>query len=285
MNMADAEWLASEWMARFAEVMQTMTDATPQMHFTGIDELPQAELLWWKQLFSCSPQCPFWVGTREQNWAAIGQSVLLSAGVDNPPAAEIRGTWLGILRQTMGGLAGGLSGRISIQVTCGDGTETDIQRSAGRIFEVSAEIAGSPRVVFYLVISDGLADAVGVPPETKPLEAHLRVAGETSLRPGTYEHMPNVADSRTFELLLDVELPVSVSFGRATLKINQALNLVSGSLIELNRALTDPVELLVNNCIIARGEVVIVEGNYGVRLTEIVSHKERLQQGRRHILS
>jgi flagellar motor switch protein FliN/FliY len=56
-------------------------------------------------------------------------------------------------------------------------------------------------------------------------------------------------------------------------------------LIELNRALTDPVELLVNNCIIARGEVVVVEGNYGVRLTEIVSHKERLQQGRRHILS
>lgn len=283
--MADAEWLASEWMARFAEVMQAMTDAKPQMQLTGISELPQADLLWWKQMFSCCPQYPFWLGTLEQNGAAIGHTVLSSAGVESPPAPEVRSTWLEILRQSMSGLAEGISGRISDQVTCGDGIESAIEHSGGRIFNVVADVTGSPQIAFCVVISDGLADAVRVPPETRLPEAHPSAAGETSLKDGTHEHVPSVAGSRTFELLLDVELPVSVSFGRATLKVNQALNLVSGSLIELNRALTDPVELLVNNCIIARGEVVVVEGNYGVRLTEIVSHKERLQQGRRHILS
>jgi flagellar motor switch protein FliN/FliY len=285
MSMADAEWLASEWMARFAEVMHAMTDAKPQMKSTGIGELPQAELVWWKQTFSCCLQYPFWMGTLEQNGAAIGHSVLSSAGVESPPAPEVRSTWLEILRQSMSGLAEGIGGRISVQVTCGDGIEAPFQRSDGRIFEVEAEVAGSPRITFYAVIGDGLANAVRVPPETHLPEVHPSAAGETSPKGGTHEHVPSVAGSRTFELLLDVELPISVSFGRATLKVNQALNLVSGSLIELNRALTDPVELLVNNCIIARGEVVVVEGNYGVRLTEIVSHKERLQQGRRHILS
>jgi flagellar motor switch protein FliN/FliY len=95
----------------------------------------------------------------------------------------------------------------------------------------------------------------------------------------------NVAKSRTFELLLDVELPISVSFGRTSLRVQDAINLVSGSLIELDRNVSDPVELIVNNAVIARGEVVVIEGNYGIRLTEIVSLKERLQQSRRYMLS
>jgi flagellar motor switch protein FliN len=57
------------------------------------------------------------------------------------------------------------------------------------------------------------------------------------------------------------------------LKLHDAIKLITGSLIELDRGLSDPVELLVNNCVIARGEVVVVEGNYGVRITEIISQK------------
>jgi flagellar motor switch protein FliN/FliY len=53
--------------------------------------------------------------------------------------------------------------------------------------------------------------------------------------------------------------------------------LASGSIVELNRSAADPVDLLVNNSVIARGEVVVVDGNYGVRVTEIVSRKERIQ--------
>ena len=83
--------------------------------------------------------------------------------------------------------------------------------------------------------------------------------------------------SKTLDLLLDVEMPVSVSFGRASVPLKDVLKLTSGSIVELNRGVSDPVELIVNNCVIARGEVVVVEGNYGVRIQQIISARERLR--------
>jgi flagellar motor switch protein FliN/FliY len=76
---------------------------------------------------------------------------------------------------------------------------------------------------------------------------------------------------------MEVELPVSVSFGRAELALKDVLKLTSGSIVELNRSVNEPVEVIVNNCVIARGEVVVVEGNYGVRIEEIISPQERLR--------
>jgi flagellar motor switch protein FliN/FliY len=85
------------------------------------------------------------------------------------------------------------------------------------------------------------------------------------------------AHSRTMELLLDVDLPVSISFGKALLPMKDVLKLTTGSIVELNRGLSEPVEVLVNHCLIARGEVVVVEGNYGVRIQEIASRQDRLR--------
>ncbi|HTM50362.1 MAG TPA: flagellar motor switch protein FliN [Bryobacteraceae bacterium] len=83
--------------------------------------------------------------------------------------------------------------------------------------------------------------------------------------------------SKTYDLLMEVELPVSVSFGRAQLALRDVLKLNSGSIVELNRTIADPVEIIVNNCVIARGEVVVVEGNYGVRIQHVISREERLR--------
>jgi flagellar motor switch protein FliN len=92
-----------------------------------------------------------------------------------------------------------------------------------------------------------------------------KTAGESSNRPGT------------LDLLLDLELPVSVSFGKAQMPLEQILKLTTGSIVELETAVNEPVEVVVNNCVIARGEVVVVDGNYGVRVQQIVSRAERLQ--------
>jgi flagellar motor switch protein FliN/FliY len=86
--------------------------------------------------------------------------------------------------------------------------------------------------------------------------------------------------SRTMDLLLDVNLPVSISFGKALLPMKDVLKLTTGSIVELNRVLNDPVEVLVNHCLIARGEVVVVEGNYGIRIQEIASRQDRLRSVR-----
>lgn len=81
------------------------------------------------------------------------------------------------------------------------------------------------------------------------------------------------------DLLLDVALPVSVSFGRASLEIREVLDLNAGSIVQLNRFLADPVDVTVNGRLIARGEVVVVDGNYGVRVSQLASREDRLQSG------
>ena len=70
---------------------------------------------------------------------------------------------------------------------------------------------------------------------------------------------------------MDVELPVSVSFGRTRVRLQEILKLITGSIVELDRSISEPVEVIVNNCVVARGEVVVVDGNYGVRISEVMS--------------
>lgn len=88
------------------------------------------------------------------------------------------------------------------------------------------------------------------------------------------------ASPKRLNALLDVDLPVSISFGRSSKRLSDVAQLTSGVLIELDCALADPVELLIDNHVIARGEIVVVEGNYGLVITEIVSPDERLQRSR-----
>ncbi len=78
------------------------------------------------------------------------------------------------------------------------------------------------------------------------------------------------------ELLFDVPLTITVELGRTKMTLKQVLDLSVGSLIELDKLTGEPVDILVNGKLIARGEVVVIDENFGVRITEIVSPKERL---------
>lgn len=79
------------------------------------------------------------------------------------------------------------------------------------------------------------------------------------------------------ELILDIDMPLSVRFGEAILTLESLSRLGPGSLIELSREPDDPVDVLINGRLVARGEVVVVSGNYGVRVTEVVSAAERIR--------
>ena len=79
------------------------------------------------------------------------------------------------------------------------------------------------------------------------------------------------------DLLLDVEMPISISFGKTKLPLKDVVKLTTGSIVELDRGVNEQVEILINHHLIARGEVVVVEGNYGVRILEIASPQERLK--------
>jgi flagellar motor switch protein FliN len=74
---------------------------------------------------------------------------------------------------------------------------------------------------------------------------------------------------RNLRLVMDVELDVSLRFGQRKLQLREVLELTSGSIVELDRMVDEPVELFLGDKLIARGEAVVVDGNYGLRVTEI----------------
>jgi flagellar motor switch protein FliN/FliY len=78
------------------------------------------------------------------------------------------------------------------------------------------------------------------------------------------------------EVILDIDLPLVVRFGRTELPLKSLTRIGPGSLIDLGRSPDDPVEILVSNRVVARGEVVIVSGNYGVRILDVVSPRDRM---------
>lgn len=82
---------------------------------------------------------------------------------------------------------------------------------------------------------------------------------------------------RSLDFILDIPLEVTVELGRTKMLINDLLQLGQGSVIELTKLAGEPMEILVNNKLVARGEVVVVNEKFGVRLTDIVSPMERVQ--------
>ncbi len=80
------------------------------------------------------------------------------------------------------------------------------------------------------------------------------------------------------EFLLDIPLQVRVEIGRTKMLVNDLLQLGQGSVIELQKLVGEPFEVFVNDKLVARGEVVVVNERFGVRLTDIISPMERIQQ-------
>ena len=91
------------------------------------------------------------------------------------------------------------------------------------------------------------------------------------------EISPEIVSSKanSIDLLMDVSLEVTIELGRTEMSVKDILSLGVGSVIELDRMSGDPVDILVNGKLIAKGEVVVIEDNLGVRITSIVSPAER----------
>jgi len=130
--------------------------------------------------------------------------------------------------------------------------------------------------------------AAGVMPDPSPSPgpmSHERAGSGPSLTPTAVtpvQFMPLTPELPTpdrghgIELLMDVALEVSVELGRSHMPIGEILGLRTGSVIELDKLAGEPVDVSVNGTLIARGEVVVVDEKFGVRITEVVSKARRL---------
>ena len=91
------------------------------------------------------------------------------------------------------------------------------------------------------------------------------------------EAAASTGETKSLDLILDIPLTVTVELGRSKMLINDLLQLGQGSVIELTKLVGEPLEVLINQKLVARGEVVVVSEKFGVRLTDIVSPMERVQ--------
>ncbi len=264
-------WLLDQWMNTFTGVLESMMDEQPAMAWApdAAGEIGANPLII-EQSFKDYPEPMLWIGLPETVHQDLGRRVLMAAGVDTSDAEENRATTLEIIEQSIGGLISALNSRLSRKI--GREPSKQIASFPASVKKIPAVIAfGETTLDTGWIAFDPLLvswmEAMPAPTAAECAPQSAKVNPEAA------------APTRSFDMLLDVALPVSVSFGKTELAVKDVLKLTTGSIVELNRAVSEPVDIIVNNCIIAQGEVVVVEGNYGVRILNLVSRKERLRTG------
>lgn len=94
---------------------------------------------------------------------------------------------------------------------------------------------------------------------------------------GDLDRQPKGSQNRNIDILMEVRLPIAIELGRTQMSVRDILDLGPGSVVELDKLAGEPVELLVNSKVIAKGEVVVVDENFGIRVTNLLSPEERIK--------
>ena len=264
--------LLEKFAATLAQVFESMADERPGVVCDPPGQPPEGEeILWWEQPLQFAPEMKIWTGAPRSAWGYAGTITLKAAGLDSVEENEARNTWLEILGQALSVLARAIGGALDREVTCEGGVELAPETGVKEWVPIRMMFRDRSLPPIYISFSPQLSEVISTPPAV--VTPQQTVEDED---PGTSSRsLP--AHSRTMSLLLDVDLPVSISFGKTQLAMRDVIKLTTGSIVELNRGVNEPVEVLVNGSLVARGEVVVVEGNYGVRILEIASRLDRMR--------
>lgn len=261
--------LIEDWVAQLGSVLGSMTGDSPSVEcLDTIAQTPSSGAIWIEQLFSVCQDGGLWIGAVESAWLEIGSSVLRAAGISEVDPETAQGTYREVVSQASSGTAIQLTSRLGRPVETADCRDANPGELISRARTVRLVVGNGTAIEIWVITHPVLEEALSRGGELVPTQREGLSRNESE--------GPAVAPKQ-LDLLLDVELPVSVSFGRAQLPLKDVIKLTTGSIIELNRSVSEPVEIIVNNCLIARGEVVVIEGNFGVRIHEIVNRQERLR--------
>ena len=279
------DWVFTEWSDKLAGILEQMADERPAIDAgpagAGPEDSPPGEGgLIWEQSFTLAEKPLVWVVSPQEAIRQIGERTLRASGVETMDPTDAQNTFLEVLSQSLSALGQSFSDRLGRDGSAGAGAPTEQLPKDLHWLSAALEFADMKLEPIWIGCSQQVLDLLikGVEREQSgPEESPPVQSAEQRDRQGTTA--PAAGQSKTFDLLLDVCLSVSVSFGRTFLPIREVLKLTTGSIVELDRGVNEPVEIIVNNCVIARGEVVVVEGNYGVRINQIASRHDRLKTG------
>jgi flagellar motor switch protein FliN/FliY len=229
-----------------------------------------------------------WIGKLEAEIAReLGQPVTLSAGGEAPAAGqsladaiEVPGARI-VLTADREGVAGVLTEGRVVEEGQAD-AETVRELWSGILSSVAERLGGKASPAGRLP-EGGAAQPCTLRLGNAVLRLALAVEPERGGRetvaagPARAESSGAVRPAGNFDLLLEVALDASVRFGSREMDLKELLELGAGDVVELDRHVADPVDLIVGDKIVARGEVVLVNGNFGLRVTEVAEPVRRLE--------
>lgn len=186
---------------------------------------------------------------------SVLEAALLGEGSDQ------RETWGEILREVSEAAAGELLASSGKKCSVSSFVSVEPTGAATRVFQLKTDSNS-----WNLYVRDELSVVcrTDAPPIAEAPQSSNKADQKTELSAGV-------------ELLLDVELEAALRFGCCEMPLGEILELGPGDVVELDRHVTDPVDLIVGNKIVARGDVVLVEGNFGLRVTEVATPQKRLE--------
>jgi len=270
-----ANWIFDEAGNAFGSAFEAMAGSRPEVAVEPLATPPvfSGATFGWAQSLPPLTGDAF-LAASEEDVIASGQQAMTAAGVEDASEEEKKSTFLESIKQVFLGLSRAMTARLDREIAPGGGRQSvDLPEQAS--WGAIRITFGGQLVTYYLALPGTMLD--GLPVELKSAENTTESSALSVPAPSPNASPASGPNPQTFDLLLDVELPVSVSFGHAHVPLKDVLKLTTGSIVELSRAIVEPVDVVVNNCVIAKGEVVVVEGNFGVRIQHVVSRSERLR--------
>jgi flagellar motor switch protein FliN len=279
----EIESFFEQWVGEFSRAVEMFTGDSPVLTYSRVEgsarpEIEESQLagrLWWKQPVTGQGSFASWTGALEECWTGIG------SGGD--AKSDPRQMYLDILVQANQGTAAVLSAQFPSPLRCGDGVADDLA-SLGtlEVAEVKVLFRGNQLPSLLLAIEPSAAQVLRLSETAAqvPLPTAAAVTRQSPTAPekaaGGQLPAHTFDQSPMMNRLMELRFPVSVLLGHTSISIRDVLKLTPGSVIELDRKIGDYVEIVVHGTVVARGEIVSVGGNYGVRIKEVISREDRL---------
>jgi flagellar motor switch protein FliN/FliY len=249
------------WAESLAGVLESMTANRPNIEVLASTSSGWEEgFSWWGQRLSILEQPSFWIGAPAESWAALGRLTLSALGVDDPTDGDIEATCRDVMAQTSAMVASQLTRQFGTEITGGDSIPSNQPDAvATPVFKWSLD-AGLISMEGTAVWSEAFlsrCSALTPPPteeESEPEESSPASDSETPLSGGPADSMPRL------------DLRVEFILGRTALPLREIFKLNVGSVIELDHSAIEPAEVVIHGRVLARGQVVVVNGNYGLKI-------------------
>jgi flagellar motor switch protein FliN/FliY len=229
--------ILSAWLASLASVIESLTGARPQIQpavSIGANSVP-AELLWWEQTLDTAG-LSVWIGAGPSVRQALGCAASGAVAIGDPGGRDAERSFQVLLQRCWQGVEGAVGGG---RLTTPPPDE--------QLFRIPIEMPGTGAIQIFAACR-----------EAREETRHAKADRPPRKRAGT-----------TLDLLLDTEIPLTVRFGSARMLLRDIVRLSPGSVVGLNRGMAEPVDIVVNGRLVARGDIVSVQGNYALRITEI----------------